>query len=841
MYQAIHHDGTAPLTDVPRYLARHEVVYGRPALRPYDGLPLGNGHMGGLLYHTAQGLAMQLNHTDAIDFACDGPLQAWAWEAEEHGTAPVACGHVALESDLPCCDWPYLEAYEERLRLADACVEGHARTPFSQVQWRAFVSEDTDTAVFSLTARQAEPAAWTVKLDRWPSMTFFHHYEQVKPLCGKNLDAVCLRREGDALVLTQTLGRCRVALAARVVGEEARPLLLHSRGGAFRLPQRAEHQFTLLVSAAVTEDGGEPASLALGKLDRAAAEAALFSAHTARWHRFWQRSFLHLAEEDYLENLWYLHLYQLNACGRGRYPALFGGLWTWFKDSRNWGHYYHWNHQQTLWGLLPAGHPELCENTLRYRWEMLPQAQADARRLFDADGAFFSDVSNLNGWNAIEPDTVRNCSVGAQIALEFYRYYRYTEDLPFLCERAMPLMRACADLYCALLAGGSAIRGGATAYESYWNLRETLPDWANLTALLRAVLEAGPAAGLAEAELAPYTALLESLPQPATEIAELDGEALEIFCVGRRWDGTPVRYAEGHYPLSPFPASLLAPVWPSGLIGLGDAGTPAFRTAQNTVRVLLAREIYGAGPLGCCGHTPAPLAAARTGLAKDAWQALHKFAETYQIFPNGLMHFADLSQNQQWSPVDRPRVLPRDAAATQWEELHEKEQGHRTELSSEWFLHCYFEAAANLLAGVNEALLQSRDGVVRVFPALPAGRTAMFSLWAEGGLRVTSEAAGGEVRYVFLERPGAGEKSCLLADPWPGQAVAVRRAGDGGAAVPFTREDGLLCFAVQPGAPVLLYRSEFPPECYYHNPFPEKRAEGVKTLGRARLGLPALW
>lgn len=838
MYQAIHHDGTAPLTDVPRYLARHEVVYGRPALRPYDGLPLGNGHMGGLLYHTAQGLAMQLNHTDAIDFAPDGPLQAWAWEAEEHATAPVACGHVALESDLPCCDWPYLQTYEERLRLADACVEGRAETPFSQVQWRAFASEEADAAVFSVTARQAEPAAWTVKLDRWPSMTFFHHYEQVKPLCEKNLDAVQLRREGDALVLAQDLGRGRVALAARVVGEDARPLLLHSRGGAFRLPRQAEHQFTLFLSTAVTEDGADPEPLALAKLERAAKED-LFPAHAARWHGFWQRSFLHLAQEDYLENLWYLHLYQLNSCGRGRYPALFGGLWTWFHDSRNWGHYYHWNHQQTLWGLLPAGHPELCENTLRYRWDMLPQARADARRLFGVEGAFFSDVSNLNGYNAPEPDTVRNCCVGAQTALEFYRYYRYTGDLVFLRQRAMPLMRACADLYRALLGADGVLRGGATAYESYWNLRETLPDWANLSALLRAILDAAPAAGLAEAELVPYGALLAALPQPATETVEQDGETLEIFCAGRRWDGTPVRYAAGCYPLSPFPASLLAPVWPAGLIGLADAGTPAFRVAQNTVRVLLAREIYQAGPLGCCGHTPAPLAAARMGLAEDVWKVLRKFAETYQVFPSGLMHFADIAQNQQWSPVDRPRVLAADVESTQWEELHEKTLGKRTELASEWFLHCYFEAAANLLAGINEALLQSRDGVIRLFPALPAGCAAMFTLWAEGGFRVTSETDGAAARYAAVESTRGG--SCTLADPWPGEAVAARLAADGGAPVSFTREHGLLQFETQAGECVLLYRSEFPPECYYHNPFPQKRAAGVKTLGRARLGLPALW
>ena len=63
---------------------------------------------------------------------------------------------------------------------------------------------------------------------------------------------------------------------------------------------------------------------------------------------------------------------------------------------------------------------------------MLEHARQDAKTHFDADGAFFSDISNLNGYNAIEPDTIRNCSVGAQIALDFYRYYLYTGDTAFL-------------------------------------------------------------------------------------------------------------------------------------------------------------------------------------------------------------------------------------------------------------------------------------------------------------------------------------------------------------------------------------------------------------------------
>ena len=118
MYQAIHYDDHGPMTDPCRYLRRHDLVYRRPALRPYDGVPVGTGDAGGLLYQTAYGLELTVNHADALDYAPDGAMEAWAWEAEERQTAPVSCGHLSIRSTLPIFDWVYLEAFEQRLILS---------------------------------------------------------------------------------------------------------------------------------------------------------------------------------------------------------------------------------------------------------------------------------------------------------------------------------------------------------------------------------------------------------------------------------------------------------------------------------------------------------------------------------------------------------------------------------------------------------------------------------------------------------------------------------------------------------------------------------------------------
>lgn len=173
MYKAIHHDGYKSLVDVSEYLARHDIVYRRPALKPYEGLPVGDGKMGGLLYHEPNGIAMQVNHTDAIDFAPDGNMQAWSWETEERNTAPVACAVISIQSSLPCFDWVYLQDYEERLCLADGCVHGRAVSPFARLQWKVFAPADSGLMVFQIDAWQTEEAAWSIKADRWPSPNFF--------------------------------------------------------------------------------------------------------------------------------------------------------------------------------------------------------------------------------------------------------------------------------------------------------------------------------------------------------------------------------------------------------------------------------------------------------------------------------------------------------------------------------------------------------------------------------------------------------------------------------------------------------------------------------------------
>jgi len=86
-----------------------------------------------------------------------------------------------------------------------------------------------------------------------------------------------------------------------------------------------------------------------------------------------------------------------------------------------------------------------------------------------------------------------------------------------------------------------------------------------------------------------------------------------------------------------------------------------------------------------------------------------------------------------------------------------------------------------LACAMNEALLQSYDGVLRVAPAASKSGQARFTLHAEGGFVVSAELADGEPQWVAIKSTRGGE--CLLANPWE-EAHLYRNgehAGDDGA------------------------------------------------------------
>jgi alpha-L-fucosidase 2 len=85
------------------------------------------------------------------------------------------------------------------------------------------------------------------------------------------------------------------------------------------------------------------------------------------------------------------------------------------------------------------------------------------------------------------------------------------------------------------------------------------------------------------------------------------------------------------------------------------------------------------------------------------------------------------------------------------------------------------ESCGGFLA-INEMLLQSHDGVIRLFPCWPKDQDARFgTLRAVGAFLVSAELKRGSIRGVtFVSEKG---KACTMQNPWPGKTVRLVRNG----------------------------------------------------------------
>ncbi len=100
---------------------------------------------------------------------------------------------------------------------------------------------------------------------------------------------------------------------------------------------------------------------------------------------------------------------------------------------------------------------------------------------------------------------------------------------------------------------------------------------------------------------------------------------------------------------------------------------------------------------------------------------------------------------------------------------------------------------------INEMLLQSHEGVLRLFPCWPKERDARFgNLRAYGAFLVSAERKGAQVQHVrILSEKG---RDCTILNPWQGRSVVLRRGGKASETLRGER----LTFKTRPGETITL-------------------------------------
>ena len=845
----------------PGRVSQYDLVYLFPPVDPMQGIPLGNGEVGVLFWCEDSKIIAVVNKSDLWDDAKFGPFHNWDGAEEDLSTTQRHACRIVIDFKLPIFNTLYLSGFKAKLNLADGSLILEGESAFGKVSLKAFVDHQTGLLFYDVKSDLNENIPLEIAVERFGSRTFSHWYHQINRDATIGVSGTETLADDDGAYITQKVASGTFGVGGSVIQKNRLTVNYsrdHSHSATIKLSGSREKSAQLTFSVTSPINGDPINELKNSFLAVKAKGMESYQAANAEiWKEIWNRSLMDYGD-DYLNALWHLTMFYANASQGGKYPGRFNnGIWSWSRDVQNWNFYFHWNQQQNSWPLNASGFHELVTPYLDFRFNSLAEAQKDALKLFNSKGAFISDVTERRGYNS-SGEKINHTPI-AEIALDFWRQYQYTGDKKFLLEKALPFMTEAARFYESILekeADGKYHAKEGSGYEGWIKLKDGLTELTYANALFGATLAALKEAKtiLPEAEkwkdilghLAPLPVLkndeetiktdgsgfrmnrgfFKGEPAPTNKILAAgygikEQKMLVVYNPVGNSDTITSRY----YPRNGlklldgiFPSVPSSPVFPSGVIGLSQKGDSLFKLATATT-LLYGSEITG--------WDPTSVVMARLGMAKELAIDLERFPGRWQIYCNGWGHWGleeEVNKDAEW--FFRTNKV-KDVAS----------KSEETFPLPMWpFRHMSMEATSVLTTAMNESLLQSYDGILRIFPAFPANKTGRFTLHARGGFIVSSEIKSGEVQWICIK--SLLGNPCKLALPWETGIIQSNLKNSGqkisGDLAEFRTKPNEILFILPDGKDLKGWISTT------ENPLPNEKVR-YHSSGKTRLGIPRMF
>lgn len=193
------------------------------------------------------------------------------------------------------------------------------------------------------------------------------------------------------------------------------------------------------------KEGGKPAGIRVDELLTHAGYAQSFKSHCKWWDNFWKKSSVSLPD-SLLEKQYYLEMYKFGSVARPDAPPIsLQAVWT--ADNGKlppWkGDYHHdLNTQLSYWPAYTGNLLDLESGFINWLWNNKTAFKEYTRQYFGTNGLNVPGVSTLSGqpmggWiqYAFGP------TVSAWLAHHFYLHWQYSKDDQFLKENAYPWIR----------------------------------------------------------------------------------------------------------------------------------------------------------------------------------------------------------------------------------------------------------------------------------------------------------------------------------------------------------------------------------------------------------------
>lgn len=799
---------SSPFIVEENYLLKHDIVYFSPTQLEAEGFPLGNGNMGGMVWNNDDGIELQINKNDL-----------WTnIRPDEYNTSILKhAARLKIDFGIPVFSWIHLKDFEGRLSLRQGEGTYKATTAYTKTFVRTWLAHDKNVWVVECENLPDEnllgsKSVATISLERLGSRAFSGWYGgwfAKNPAVGLGKTNTLID-ERDMIIEERGEG-LNFAVACRIVKPSIFPVIINTHRTECRI---SNNKFVILLSVVTNHESTEPVKAAQHLLD----EVENVGIENIRkekneWYkRFWSNSFVKLGN-DYIENIYYLRRYLMAAGSQGEFPVAFnGGLWRWNRDVLNWVTPHHWNTQQQYWGLCAQNDCQLMKPYLDTYFKMIPYAEELAKEKGALNDALMITEAHCFTGEQISKNTSylkNNYTPAAQIASLFWDYYAFTGDKEFLKSQAYVFMKKASHFYLDKLDWDEKKKEyylKASLYESapIAYVKNPISDRNCIEQLFKNCIQAAKILNVDKDEIRKWNDVLDHLWKRGFMQFENCGEVIspaEEYYTEKRY--SPWIWGNGG-----------AIAFPAGLIGIDDRNS---RLGKAVINLLKYSDEANA-------HYPYPEIAARMGEGDTALRYIVNGIQTHQIYPQGLMH----------------NVTGYPDNIYDLNSKHDLLKGKYV-IRSHDFFQCGMEPMSNYCTAINEMMLQSNEGKIRVFPAIPSiwhSTPLAFTLLARGAF-VVSARRNENADVVQVGVKSLKGNRCSIQNPWGNKKCEVVRCKDGKRVLIKTDKYGVITFPTQIGEEYIirLYGKIMDTSIVYAS----KSNQNVKRLGNRILGKVSGW
>ena len=792
------------------YLTKHDIVFLSPTQLEAEGFPMGNGNMGGMVWNHNNGMEIQINKND---------LWSKPDPAEFNTSILKHAARLKIDFGSPVFSWIHLERFEGRLSLKNGEVNYKANTAYSKTTINTWLSSSDNVWVIDCenvpnTKYMKDGITSTISLERIGSRAFSGWYGGGFPKSvAVGIGDANTKIEGKDIILEENGIGVNFVVACRIIDADSRAEKVSSRSVELK---SKSNSFKVLVSVVTEKENDDPEAAAIALLDKAEATTvdALRKGKNAWYEAFWEKSFVKLGD-NYLENIYYLRRYLMAASSRGEYPCSFnGGLWRWNRDVLNWVTPHHWNTQQQYWGLCAQNDTDLMLPYLNTYFNMIPYGEALAKEKgAKSDAILITEAHDFDGYQVSKnrSDMKNNFIPAIQIAALFWDYYAYTGDLQFLREKSYVFMKKALNFYLDKLEWDKEKKEYfllASVHESAEvpYVKNPITDRNSLEALLKNCIKAAKLLHTDKNESKKWKYVLDHLWDRKFIV---DGKMGKVIAPADEYF-TEKRYS----PMEWAAAGSIA--FPAGVIGIDEKHSEYGEAVSNFVK---HQTILNA-------HYPIPIVAARMGMGEEALNYLLKGVEIHQMYPQGLMHNLTGYPDNIYDLNSIHDLL-----------------GGRHLIRSQDFFHCGMEPISNYATAMNEMLLQSNEGKIRVFPAIPTAwfsEPLAFKLLARGAFVVSAEKdESNSIKPIMIQ--SLKGNVCYIQNPWPGEKITISEIiGNKKIPTSYKLKNRVIIFNTKTDSYYLINRADNMP-LEKSNTYSAKPNQKPKKLGKRILGKKSGW